>query len=123
MEPLILHADPDEEYFLSEQCHILELSNSIGDPGLSIARARVMPRVSTRWHRLHGIVERYVVLAGEGRVEVGEQTAASVGVGSVVIIPAGAWQRIHNTGSEELVFLALCTPRFQPEHYEEVMGR
>jgi len=38
----------------------------------------------------------------------------------VVVIPPGCRQRIRNTGSSELVFLAICSPRFEPRHYEDV---
>jgi mannose-6-phosphate isomerase-like protein (cupin superfamily) len=38
----------------------------------------------------------------------------------VVIIPAGAAQRISNPGSDDLVFLALCVPPFTAEAYEDI---
>lgn len=119
MPALVHHLQPDSEYYFVEGCYINELSNSADDPAVSIARARVLPGVSTRWHRLRDIVERYVVLAGTGRVEVGELPAQEVRVGSVVLIPALCRQRITNVGDEDLVFLAICSPRFQPEAYEE----
>ena len=61
--------------------------------------------------------ERYVILAGEGLVELEERDPERVGVGDVVLIPPGAEQRITNTGDTDLVFLALCTPRFRQERY------
>jgi len=39
MKEAFKHASPQEEYFTSEGCFILELSNAPDDPGLSIARA------------------------------------------------------------------------------------
>jgi hypothetical protein len=39
MKEAVKHASPQEEYFTSEGCFILELSNAPDDPGLSIARA------------------------------------------------------------------------------------
>lgn len=36
------------------------------------------------------------------------------------VIPPGVRQRIKDTGDEDLVFLALCTPRFRKEAYREV---
>jgi hypothetical protein len=33
--------------------------------------------------------------------------------------PAGERQRIDNPGPDELVFLALCTPRFQRAAYQD----
>jgi len=112
----------DAEYFFAEGCHILELSNSDDDPTVSIARARLAPNTTTRWHRLIDTTERYVLLSGSGRVEVGDLPAQVVSPGDVVLIPAGCRQRITSLGSEELVFLAICSPRFRPEAYEDLEG-
>ena len=110
----------EQEYYFAEGCFITELSNSAEDPGVSIARARLEPGKTTRWHRLHGIVERYVIVEGEGVVEVGGLPAKAVATGDVVIIPAQERQRISNTGSGDLVFLAICTPRFSDQAYEDL---
>jgi mannose-6-phosphate isomerase-like protein (cupin superfamily) len=107
----------DKEYFFAEGCFITELSNSPDDPELSIARARVEPGQTTRWHYLLGTTERYVIVEGVGLVEVGDLPGREVSVGDTVIIPAGARQRIRNTGSEDLVFLAICSPRFSEKAY------
>ncbi len=106
-----------EHYFEAERCWISEWWNTRDDPAVSIARARVEPGVTTAWHRLDGIVERYVILAGSGRVEVGTAVPRDVAAGDVVWIPAATAQRITNTGGGALVFLAVCTPRFQPHAY------
>jgi mannose-6-phosphate isomerase-like protein (cupin superfamily) len=111
---------PEAEFYTAEGCHINELSNSDADPDVSIARARVNPGVTTRWHRLAGTTERYVILSGRGRVEVGDLAAQTVAPGAVVLIPPGCRQRITNRGDEDLVFLAICTPRFRPEAYEDI---
>ena len=71
MKETIFPFDPHREFFTPEGCYILELSNSAEDPAASIARARVTPGATTRWHRVRDTVERYVILEGEGRVEVG----------------------------------------------------
>lgn len=105
------------EFSTAERCSIVELSNHPRDPAVSIAQARVAPGVCTQWHSLDGIVERYLILSGEGEVEVGQQAPARVGPQDVVWIPAGVRQRIRNLGAEDLVFLAICTPRFQPGAY------
>ena len=112
--------DPKNEYWFDEGCFILELSNSPEDPELSIARARVLPGMTTRWHRLSGITERYVILKGEGSVEVGAGEPMTVHPGDVVLIPPMCPQRITNTGIRDLEFLALCTPRFVRAAYEEI---
>jgi mannose-6-phosphate isomerase-like protein (cupin superfamily) len=116
----VLAPEPGAEYDFREGCRILELANSEADPGLSIARARVPAGTTTRWHRLRGTSERYVILSGQALVEVGELPPTPVGPGAVVRIPPLCRQRITATGPEELVFLALCTPRFRPECYEDL---
>ncbi|MGA2548899.1 MAG: cupin domain-containing protein [Burkholderiaceae bacterium] len=108
------------EFYTSEGCFIRELSNIPSDPELSIAQARVAKGVTTEWHSLAGTVERYVILAGQGRVEVGDLVPREVGPGDVVIIPPSVRQRITCTGMGDLLFLALCTPRFRPENYERL---
>lgn len=56
----------------------------------------------------------------QGQAEVGDTPARNVGPGDVVTIPPGVAQRIHNSGSGDLVFLAVCTPRFEPACYRDV---
>jgi len=53
-------------------------------------------------------------------VEVGGLPPQDVGPGDVVLIPSSCRQRIANTGPEDLVFLAICTPRFVQQAYEEI---
>ena len=108
------------EFATDERCHIVEVSNDHGDAELSIARARVEPGITTAWHRLEGIAERYLVIAGQGLVEVGELPPTRVGAGDVVRIPPGVAQRITNDGDEQLIFYALCTPRFEAENYTQL---
>lgn len=117
MQAKVIKPSPDQEYFTSERCFILELSNSAADETLSIARVRVEPAVTTAWHSIDGTDERYVILEGSGEVELEGQPPQRVGVGDVVLIPGDMQQRITNTGDADLVFLAVCTPRFRPEHY------
>ena len=120
MKAAIHRFEPAAEYDTPERCYINELSNTAADPEMSIARARVAPGVTTRWHRLRDIGERYVITEGTGLMEVGDLPATQVGVGDVVAIPPGCAQRITNTGPADLVFLAICTPRFLPAAYEDI---
>jgi len=120
MDEAILRATENAEFPTEERCYITELSNSERDPHASIARARVPVGITTRWHRLQGIAERYVILRGAGRVDVGMLGPQQVGPGDVVLIPPSCRQRIACLGDEDLVFLAICTPRFRQEAYEDV---
>ena len=120
MKPQIHRAVENNEFPTEERCYILELSNSPDDEGLSIARVRVEPGVTTALHTIVDTVERYVISSGAGRVEIEGLEPADVGPNDVVIIPASAAQRITNTGDIDLIFLAICTPRFEQERYEHL---
>lgn len=111
------HFRQQTEFYTDEHCHIVELHNTASDAGCSIARARVDPGVATRMHCVQDTAERYVILEGKGRVEVNGESPVIVGPLDVVNIPAGAPQRITNTGTQQLVFLCICTPRFERRNY------
>ena len=119
MKEAVHKYNPESEFYIDEGCYITELSNTPDDAGLSIAQARVKPGATTRWHRLLATAERYIILEGTGLVEVGESLQEHVGEGDVVLIPAMSKQRITNTGIADLVFLAICTPRFEHSDYED----
>ena len=112
--------DLNSEYYFEEGCFITELSNSEDDPEISIARARVEPGKTTKWHSLVGISERYLILEGEGLVEVGEMEARLVRAGDLVSIPPEQRQRISNTSEKDLVFLAICSPAFTSSAYRDL---
>ena len=119
MKEAIKRQDLNDEYFFAgEECFVFEASNVPEDPQASIARIRVEPGGRTRWHRLQGTVERYYILEGRGLVEVGEIPPTEIGAGDVVLVPPMCRQRIENIGSGDLVFLAICTPRFLMDAYE-----
>lgn len=110
------------EYWFEEGCWITEWANRADDEAMSIVRARVPPGGVTRWHALDGLTERYVLLAGVGRAEIEDRTI-EVTAGDVVVIEPGEAQRIANTGASDLVFLAICTPRFRPEAYRDLEAK
>lgn len=116
------HSTEEDEYYFEERCYILEYLNDPRDPGLSVTRARVPAGVVTRWHRLNGITERYLIQQGRGRVGVGDDPVREVGPGDVILIPPMVRQRIENPGPDDLVFLAICTPRFAVESYIDDEG-
>jgi mannose-6-phosphate isomerase-like protein (cupin superfamily) len=120
MKEAIKHQNLSNEFYTLEKCYITELSNTPDDPDASIARAKVKPGVTTRWHRLKGTIERYYIVNGTGRVEVGKLSPKEVKPGDIVLIPPMCRQRITNIGSEDLVFLAICTPRFSNAAYKDI---
>ena len=120
MKAEIKSCQSETEFWTDERCHIIELANSDNDPEVSIARARVEPGVTTAWHRLTQITERYYILEGTAVVELGELPPQQVSAGTTFTIPAGVRQRIRNIGETDLLFLAICSPRFVPEAYEDL---
>jgi mannose-6-phosphate isomerase-like protein (cupin superfamily) len=120
MQPKIVKCDAASEFFATqERCHIVETWRT-SDDSMTIARARVEPGVTTAWHALDGVTERYIIASGSGRMEVGDLPPADVGPGDTVFIPAGVRQRITNTGSSDLIFYCVCTPPFTPECYRDL---
>jgi len=119
MEIKIIKADSSKEYYTPEKCFILENINAPADPDLSIARARVEPGVTTVNHRLKGVIERYLIIEGEGLAQIGRITAKVV-PGDLVIIPENTPQKITNTGEIDLIFYCICTPGFTPGCYEVI---
>lgn len=121
MKASIHRSDPSQEFFTDERCHILEHLNGKGYP-FSLAQARVEPGITTMLHALRDVHEAYYIVSGEGLMEVGTELTDKVGSGDVVYIPAGEAQRITNIGTEDLIFLCICTPRFVVECYEGLEG-
>ena len=85
MKPVVKRDAVSTEYYFREGCFITELANSADDASVSIARARVESGKTTRWHYLVDTVERYVILSGAGRVEIGDAPASTVGAGDAVL--------------------------------------
>lgn len=106
-----------DEFQTAERCFITETANSPDDQTVSIARARVEPGVTTVWHKLQGTAERYIIVSGQGRAEIEGSEPANVTAGDVVCIPPDTPQRITNTGKDDLIFFAVCSPRFTPDCY------
>lgn len=109
------------EFWTDERCFITELHNADVSPETSLAVARVEPGVTTQLHRLDGVTERYIVRKGDGMLEV-DGAKQHLREGDQFVIPAGAAQRIANTGSGDLEFYCLCTPRFFPASYVNLEG-
>lgn len=110
------------EYWFHEGCYITEIWNNASDISVSIARARVVAGNCTRWHQLTGITERYLLVSGQGHVQLGDGASGTLRAGDAVVIPPGIAQRVVNTGVGDLIFLAVCTPRFRPAAYQDVDG-
>ena len=123
MKEFILKYDEKAEFYSDEKCYVNELSNTTKDEEVSIARIRLEPGVTTNWHRLRNTTERYVILYGSGIVEIGELPQQAVTEGDIIVISPMCKQRISNNGKSDLIFLAICTPRFVQKVYEDLEQR
>ena len=82
----------------------------------SLAHARVPPAEATKRHQLVA-AEVYHVIEGSGEMFI-DDDSQPVGPGCTVYIPPGATQHIENVGDQDLVFLCIVDPAWQPEDEE-----
>ena len=107
-----------EEITANDGCRLRELLHPDKDGSgvsFSLAVARVEPGEATHPHRLLGETEVYYVVAGEGRMHIGEETS-DLEPGDAVVIPAGSVQWIECTGDQALLFVALVSPPWRADH-------
>jgi mannose-6-phosphate isomerase-like protein (cupin superfamily) len=120
MKSRIVKTDSLTEFAIPEGCFISELCNEPDDNSVSIALARVKTGTKTQPHYLDCIDERYLIIAGKGRVEVDDILPIIVEAGDLVVIPAGKHQSIENIGNTDLLFYCICTPPFNSNCYHTV---
>ena len=70
---------------------------------LVLSQTQLHPNQWTRGHSHAGQEEVYFFVRGTGVMEVGDQRF-EVYSGCVILIPDGAFHRVHNTGSQDLIF-------------------
>lgn len=124
MEPIVKEARifstyPETEYHIPEGCFITEIMNRDEFP-FSVSQARVEPAMTTVLHSLSDVFEAYYILSGSGLMEIDGGKLGEVVAGDVVPIAVGTPQRITNTGKNDLVFLCICSPRFQTPCYNDL---
>ena len=103
-------------FYTPERCFISEWFNTADSPAASLAQCRVEPGITTQLHALT-VTERYIVTDGQGLMELDRGAPFEIKPGDTVTIPADCPQRVRNTGTQDLIFLCLCTPRFEPDQY------
>ena len=77
----------------------------------SLAEAWLEPGQATERHYHARTEELYVLLDGEGEMEV-DGDRRRVGPGEAILIPPGAWHQIRAEGSVPLRFLCCCAPPY-----------
>jgi mannose-6-phosphate isomerase-like protein (cupin superfamily) len=78
----------------------------------SLAEASLAPGQTTQRHYHRASEEIYVVLDGDGELEIDGETRR-VGPGDAALIPAGAWHEI--TARSPLRFLCCCAPPYSDD--------
>ena len=114
----IIKAGDNLEFYTEEKCFITEILNRADYNNFSLAQARVEPGVTTVVHTLKDTDEAYYILSGKGEMEIDGKITGTVGEKDLVFIPRNTTQRITNTASRDLVFLCICSPRFEISNYK-----
>jgi cytosine deaminase len=124
---MIIRDIRDAEYFRARDlcllCELLHPKNFVELIRIrcSLAHAVVRPREATLPHRLRESGEVYYILSGSGVMHIGDETAP-VHEGQAIYIPLGSVQFIENSGTKDLVFLAIVDPAWREED-EEILDR
>ena len=85
-----------------------------GTANQSLAEAWLEPGQETQRHYHARSEELYVLLDGEGELEV-DGDRARVGPGDAILIPPGARHRIRAGGDAPLRFLCCCAPPYSDD--------
>jgi mannose-6-phosphate isomerase-like protein (cupin superfamily) len=85
----------------------------------SLAHATLKPDGKSLPHKFHEASEVYYILKGKGLMHIDNDTT-EVSLGDTIYIPPQAIQWIENTGSEDLEFLCIVDPAWQPNAEELV---
>lgn len=90
--------------------HILLQQQDAAQSNLAITWVEVEPGQQQRLHH-HPAEQVYVIVQGEGEMQVGAETAV-LHTGHLVYIPSNQPHGITNTGREPLVYISAATPSF-----------
>ena len=85
----------------------------------SLAHATLKPKEKSLPHKFFEASEVYYILKGKGLMHIDDETAEVVPRDTIYIHPQ-AVQWIENTGSEDLEFLCIVNPAWQPDAEELV---
>lgn len=87
--------------------------------GYSLAHAILSTKKASLPHRFKSASEVYYILKGEGLMHIDNETER-VGSGDTIYIPPQAVQYIENTGDDNLEFLCIVFPEWEPDAEELV---
>lgn len=89
--------------------HFLLDAGDLGSKNLSVTWVNVPPGAEQRPHSHPDSEQIYVIVRGNGRMQVAGDTE-QVGEGDVVFIPPAATHGIKNEGPEPLVYVSAASP-------------
>lgn len=116
---MILKKGQQNEFWTEERCFITEVFNSPSSPNVSLAQARVEPQIKTQVHQL-SCDEIYYILSGNGILHI-DQHKHELAAGDIAFIKKGQNQSIFNPSQkEDLIFLCICSPRFELDDYRNM---
>jgi mannose-6-phosphate isomerase-like protein (cupin superfamily) len=81
----------------------------------SLAYVTILPGKAGRRHYHPEAEESYYILSGKGQMHIGDESA-QVSPGDAILIKATDHHKIVNTGDEDLTFLAVCVPAWEPSN-------
>ncbi len=87
--------------------------------GYSLAHATLPPKKKSLPHRFKTASEVYYILKGNGLMHIDDEEE-SVGSGDTIYIPPQGVQYIENIGEDNLEFLCIVYPEWQPDAEELV---
>lgn len=97
------HASGGDGYIQKEA---LIAGEELGDHCKMFSRVTIKPGCGLGYHEHHGETETYYVISGTGTYD-DNGTSVSIEAGDVTFCADGAGHSVKNTGTEDLVFVAL----------------
>ena len=93
--------------------HILLQSGDTSTDNLAIAWVMVEPGATQQPHH-HVPEQSYVVVSGQGRIQV-DSEIADVKAGDLVYVPSNAEHAVENVGTEMLIYVSVAVPALDIE--------
>jgi len=112
----IKHLQDCSEFIAGDQSHLREIFNPNKNKlnlHYSLAWAMVRPREKTLPHKLN-FSEVYYIIKGVGKIHI-DNEEKSISANDTVYIPPQAVQYLENIGEENLEFLCIVDPAWEPK--------
>jgi len=112
----VKHLKDSTEFTAGDNSHLREILNPRKEDisiHYSLAWAYVKPNEKTLLHELK-VSEVYFILNGKGTMHINNEEK-NIGEGDTIYIPPNAAQFIENTGEENLEFLCIVDPTWEPK--------